>query len=250
MEALVRDPRLANDGLLIRVFRDEPARLSVSEGGTERLVGGRSGESAACAFYLEHRQGPRRASLSLGVVPGRSLSSIDIEGTVQEIELAIEAALPREWRGATVIAAGWGLGVVRLRSGVYLRRAGLADDLPPELEQRSVPEASRVLRRRVTMLREELIARRLVERGAANDSEEGRAPLQGFAPTPEAAIATDRPLVGWKVIADFLGVGVATARRWNERFGMPVMQPGPMCLVSAFPSALREWQSAQVDPNE
>ena len=87
MEALVRDARLANDGLLIKTFRDDPARLVRSEAGTERLIGGRSGEAAACAFYLEHRIGPRQRSLSdLEPVIGRSLSTIDIEGTVQEIE--------------------------------------------------------------------------------------------------------------------------------------------------------------------
>ncbi|WP_373047197.1 hypothetical protein [Vulgatibacter sp.] len=238
---LVRDPQLANDGLLIRVFRDEPARLSISENGTERLIGGRSGEAAACAFYLEHRQGPRGRSLSdIEPVIGRSLSSIDIEGTVQEIELAIEAALPREWRAPVVVAAGWGLGVVKLRSGVFQRRAGLPDELPPELEQPRVPEAARSLRRRVTMLREELIAKRLVERASAVELGDGRPPARHF-PAVAVEEGGEQQLVGWKAIAALLGVSEDTARRWAESFGLPIFQPAPGFSPIAFPSRLRAW---------
>lgn len=242
---LVRDPQLAHDGLLVRIFRDEAGRWDPALG---RLVGGRSGEGAACAFYLEHRVGPRMRSLSdLEPVIGRSLSAIDVEQTVQEIHLAIEAALPRIWRAPTVLSAGWGIGVARLRAGVMQRRAGLPEELPPELEQRSIPEAARALRRRVTMLREELIARQLVAPASAEVMElEGRAPLQGFAPDA-ANTPPDRPLVGWKAIADYLGCSERTARRWHDRIGLPISQPGPACLVSAMPGSLSEWRSAHAD---
>ena len=243
---LVRDPRLAHDGLLIQTFRDEAARwVEGREGEGGRLVGGRSGEAAACAFYLEHRLGPRARSLSdLEPVIGRSLSSIDIEGTVQEIERAIEAALPREWRAPVVVAAGWSLGVQRLRLGVYQRRARLPDELPPELaEPVRVPDAARALRRRVTILREEFIARRLVLRGSDVVEDEGRPPMRHF-PAPASSVdgSTETVLTGWKAIAAFLGgVSEDTAQRWAARHGLPVTQWGDGCTAMAWPSELRRW---------
>ena len=50
----------------------------------------------------------------------------------------------------------------------------------------------------------------------------------------------ERPdLLGWKAIADALGIDPATARRWADR-GMPVFTYGPK-LVVAYRAELEAW---------
>lgn len=183
---------------------------------------GASAEALACRWYLEHARGPRRRSASSAdperTIGGRPLHGIDYEGTLAALEEAIEAALPAAWRGPVVVSLGWGVGVGGLRRGPWLERAGWHGDLPQGLSRHS-------LSRMAARLRAELAARGLIEVEEENEMER-----------------TERPLVGWKAIAGYLGgISEKTARRWEERCGLPVHRPGGRTAPVAYPSELDRW---------
>ena len=219
------DPTL---GLELLTFRDELGTGKLDAKGFP--LRGRSGEQQAAAFWLEHHQGPRGRSLSdLEPRIGRSLSRIDVAGTVEAIGRALDV-VPSSWRACTVVAAGWSLGVERLREAEpndggppWLERAGLPSRLPEGLSRYS-------LNIRVRAFREELIRRRLLI-GAEREAVEVE---------PTVAQPRGKPTVGWKAIADELGVSEATARRWSAA-GLPVQQAVEGGAVWAFPDELAAW---------
>jgi len=219
------DPTL---GLELLTFRDELGTGKLDKKGFP--IRGRAGEQQAAAFWLEHRQGPKGRSLSdLEPRIGRSLSRIDVAGTVEAIERALDV-VPASWRPCTVVAAGWALGVERLREAEpgdggppWLERSGLPTALPEGLSRYS-------LNIRIRAFREELIRRRLLI-GAERERLEAE---------PTAAPPRGKPLVGWKAIADAIGVSEATARRYSAT-GLPVQQAVEGGAVWAFADELAAW---------
>lgn len=231
----------ANEGLLIRQFRDAAA---VFDPQTERMRGGWAAESEACSYYLENRLGPRQLSLTVvDRLPGRSLSEFDPEATCQEIERAIRVSLPGEWQAPTVVAAATGASVTTLRLGILQRRFGLTDALPPLLLEPDHREGARHLKRRVTMLREELIARRIVVL-AANDSE-GREPVAEGPDERKARVSDEPKIHGWSSIASIVGMSEDTVQRWALNHGMPVYQVAPGCTPWAVRSQLEGWLTSR-----
>jgi hypothetical protein len=57
-----------------------------------------------------------------------------------------------------------------------------------------------------------------------------------------------RELTSWKEIADYLGVNVRTAQKWEKERGLPVRRmPGGSGRVSADPVALTAWKDATLE---
>lgn len=233
---LVREPKGVVEN--VRVFRDEWGTGRRSSRDPMQVVGGTSGEAAACAFYLEHRHGPRSRSASDAdperLIGGRTLHGIDFEETVQRIELAIKAALPREWRAAVVVSLGWRVGVTGLRSGVWLRRAGFSERLPPGLSRHTLASRCRDLR-------EVMIARGLI-------AKEGTMEMERVEREEEAArvVVRDEELVGWGPIAQALGVSERTAQRYEKELGLPVGRLAPGAQPRVSRSEIEAWKAARV----
>lgn len=230
------DPTL---GLALLTFRDEYATGELDARGYPRR--GRSGEQAAAAFWLEHRNGPPQRSLSdLEPVIGRSLSGSDIPGTVEAIGRCLEV-VPSSWRAVTVVAAGWRVGVEQLRASSppdggppWLERAGLPTALPQGLSRYALNVRTRVFR-------EELIRRRLII-GAEMEESMGSEPR---AARWEDPVGEEQWIVGWKGIGCHLGVSHDTAERWSREQGLPVYQPVAGGRVRARPSELDEWAKSR-----
>lgn len=206
----------------IVIWRDE-----VGFGGRR----GCSAEAAACRWYLEHARGPRRRSPSSAdperAIGGRPLHGIDYPGTLAALEEAFTAGLPPAWRGPVIVSLGWGIGVEGLRRGPWLARAGWEGELPQGLTRHS-------LARMATRLRAELAHRGLIE----IDEEEKM--------ETETTMVRERPLVGWKAIADFLGgVSERTARRYEAAHGLPVHRIAAGTQPRAYPSELAAWEAAR-----
>jgi len=234
------DPRL---GLAIVTFRDELGAgedPNVELGKDPAARRGRTGEQQAAAFWLEHRNGPAGRSLSdMGPRIGRSLSTIDVAGSVEAIGRCLEV-VPASWRAVTVVAAGWRVGVEQLRNPSpkppgkakragppYLERAGLPTELPMGLSRHT-------LNVRIRAFREALIQRRIVI-GAERDL---------VADEPTFAPPRPHPIRGWAAIAEYLGATERTAQRWLER-GLPVQQTGRGATVWAFADELDAWLRAE-----
>jgi hypothetical protein len=57
------------------------------------------------------------------------------------------------------------------------------------------------------------------------------------------ADSSPRELASWKQIAEFLGVTVRTAQKWERERGLPVRRaPGKRGMVSADPAELAGWK--------
>ena len=53
---------------------------------------------------------------------------------------------------------------------------------------------------------------------------------------------SQRVLSSWKEIASFLGKGVRTVQRWEQKHGLPVRRPqGHIRIVLAYPEELEHW---------
>lgn len=59
-------------------------------------------------------------------------------------------------------------------------------------------------------------------------------------------------LTSWKEIAAYLGKGVRTVQRWEQRFGLPVRRPSANShIIFALPSELDAWvQRHQTAPHD
>jgi len=228
---IASDPTL---GLAIVTFRDELSTGQLGSDGYPRR--GRSGEQQAAAFWLELRGGPRGRSLSdLEPRIGRSLSTIDVAGSVEAIGRCLEV-VPASWRAVTVVAAGWRVGVEQLRSSApsdggpaWLERAGLPSELPIGLSRHA-------LNVRTRGFREALIQRRIII-GADREP----TAIEPTAARWEDDEMAEPWIFGWKGIAAHLDVSEDTARRWARDAGLPIYQPTAGGRVRARASELDAW---------
>jgi hypothetical protein len=242
-----------SDELPIVMFRDLPGRrredlVPNEPGGNDRR--GRRAEAEACAFYLEHRDGPRQRSITSDErlrmpYPGRTLPTCDVEQTTQLIDRAT-LVLPPPWRGPVVVALGWSLGTLALQEKhpadggpPYLERAGYPFHLPDGLSRHALLQRGRDLR-------EELIALGVIDRRVRRfvEAEDLAPAARSFTKEERMAVVDtfEAPLIGWQAIAEFLDVSKDTAHRWGDELGMPVSQPARRRRVRAYPSVLRAWE--------
>lgn len=191
----------------------------------------------AAAFWLEHWQGRGQRSSSdprrLAGAHGRSTSAIDHEATLRAIERGLDG-IHREWWAPLLIHLGWRVGVRRLQEGTFQRRAGLPEALPAGFTWRG-------LQVRAEQFRRTLAAARVIDAGevAAWDSVE-RGEYEHAEPrTGEMSTSAEKPLCGWKAIADAIEVSEKTARQYEANEGMPVYRRG--AHVFAFASELNDW---------
>jgi len=196
-------------------------------------------EAHACRWWLGSRD-KSKGSL-LDHIPGRSTSPVDVDATLRAIDRAI-CTLPLEWRGVTVVNAGWRRGVDALKDPAP------DDGGPPHLERAELPwtwrgwpaglaEASLRLRRQ--QLLAALVTVGVVERHGHVDA----APVLVVQRSEEDRV--EKPLHGWKVIADALGVSEDTAQLWADEEGLPVVR-GKRRRVFALPSQLQDWMERRV----
>lgn len=216
----------------------------------------RSAESLAAEFWLEHRLGAHAKSLTNYVpadnIHGRSTSALDVEETVQRIERAAQV-IAAPWRWAVLVALGWRCG--RRQLPEMLRRAQLPEAVPMGFGPRQVAA-------RGAELRESLIGLGVVDRGPARAAERLAAAVaaggyeQGGVQAPERAEEaemSERPIVGWKAIAEELGVSRNTAKRLaaREETPLPILRPSGSekgSVVMALPSALSGWLRSHAAP--
>jgi hypothetical protein len=60
---------------------------------------------------------------------------------------------------------------------------------------------------------------------------------------PASEASRPRELTGWKEIADYLGVNLRTAQKWERLRGLPVRRrSGPRSRVSADAEAVNAWR--------
>lgn len=192
-----------------------------------------SDHKQAAAFWLENRQtrsrGPSDPRRFLAPM-GRSTNDLDVEATLRSIEAGLDG-INTEWHAALLVHLGWRIGIRRLRDGEHLGRAGLPTNLPGGFSARGMAERGEIFRRRLAQLG--VID---AEEVAAWDRVEGQA---------NSVAPSERPMSGWKAIAEHLGVSEITAKRW-EAAGLPVHRPA-RGTVLAFASELNNWVRSRSD---
>jgi hypothetical protein len=205
----------------------------VDDPGTDRRRG-RSAESKAAEFLLEHRFGARKRSISGCALPPSSSpmpsEEVDYEGTCRAIARAL-GVLPSMWQGPVLVAAGWRLGVRGLRDAhprdggePYLARAGFSTELPQGFGRAALASFTRTFR-------EALFARGLAEQG-----------VEALPASPRAVRYVDPDLLeGRDAIAFHAGCSVRTVQRWLAEGEAPIHRT-PSGRVWALASELDAWR--------
>jgi hypothetical protein len=228
-------------------------------------------EGLAARFYLETRAICRRSLTdyerragcprSEGDAEDRALRGIlpvDAQATHRAIERAL-VGFPAEWRGVLLVCLGWGALVEPPEDepAKGIRHPSWFAKIDPPLPASwcRLPEEGltrhhlwtrrqqfrAALAREGVLDAEEVEAWERVEAGKYDDGGPV-APGPGDDDGGGEMAEAEKPLVGWKAIAGYLGCSVSTAQRY-EAEGMPVCRVGK--LVRVFPSTLRVWLDGQ-----
>lgn len=240
--------------LPLRRFWDElGAGERFGRGGWEALRG-RSAESSAVEYLIEHRRGPRAVSINhpdrMALRDrGQSHPTEDVEGTCDAIELAAEV-IPVAWRGAVLASVAWNLGPASLRfpaghpklgGGLpWLARAGFPEELPAGLSRHQLRRLAQHLRAALEVLRL-VVGEERRQRGPRMDEPGPRERRR----THEEAMDEEKPLRGYKNIGGHLGVSVRSVQRMAAEEDLPVYQRGQGKAVEAYPSELKAWRAKQ-----
>ncbi len=235
--------------LPLRRFRDE---LGTGEAwnpktGAFETRRGRSAESQAAEYLLEHRRGPRSMSVNAPermMLPdrGQAHAVVDIEATCDVIEAAA-GVVPVSWRAPVLVSLAWAKGVKQLREPEpddgplpYLVRAGFAFKFPAGFGRWG-------LHHHAAQFRGALVAHGLVVLEGDGSDDDGEPSEQAFSPEERMAEHGEVALVGYRAIGKFLGVSEKTVRRWAKESTVPLHQRTRGGTVTAFPSELDAWKA-------